>query len=498
MSKFKKLIVGVMAVLLAALVVAPSVALAEGEKTYTITMDTTAGHTYEAYQVFTGDLSDDGKLSNIVWGNGVNGDALLTALKANANYGTAFTKCETAADVAKVLGTYDDKGADIKALAKIIAANKKTVAKSGTTSIGGLTAGYYLVLDSTTTIPDGQTRSDFMLEVVKDVHVTAKDSTVTSEKKVDDKNDSNTTEDETKWQDSADYDIGDDVPFQLKATVAENYADYTKYELTFHDVQSAGLTFNANSVKVYVDNKQVSSGFTVNSNPTDGCTFEIVFADLKQIKAVKAGSVVTVEYTSKLNEHAVIGAAGNPNTSHITYSNNPNSTTETGKTPDDKVIVFTYKLVANKVNENKEALTGAGFTLYKKNAAGEYVAVGQEIKGDQMTTFEWKGLDDGDYKLVETTTPSGYNTMQPQEFSITATHDIESADPKLETLVSTLKDFTATLDTGTIEGSIVNQSGSTLPSTGGMGTTLLYTIGGVLVAVSAVGLIARRKMSAEQ
>ena len=496
MSKFKKFIVGVMAVLLAALVVAPSVALAEGA-TYTITMDTTADHTYEAYQVFKGDLSDDGKLSNIVWGTGVNGDALLTALKADDKYGTAFTECKTAADVAKVLGTYANRGEDIKALAKIIAANKTTAAASGTTSISGLAAGYYLVLDSTAIIPDGQTRSDFMLEVVKDVHVTAKDSTVTSEKKVDDKNDSNTTEDATTWQDSADYDIGDDVPFQLKATVAANYADYTKYELTFHDVQSAGLTFNADSVKAYVDGKEVS-GFTVNTNTTDGCTFEIVFADLKQIDDVKAGSTVTVEYTSKLNESAVIGAAGNPNTSHITYSNNPNSTTETGKTPDDKVIVFTYKLVANKVNENNEALTGAGFTLYKKNADGEYVPVGEEIKGEQMTKFEWKGLDDGDYKLVETTTPSGYNTMQPQEFSITATHDIENADPKLETLASTLKDFTATLNTGTIEGSIVNQSGSTLPSTGGMGTTLLYTIGGVLVAVSAVGLIARRKMSAEQ
>lgn len=496
MSKFKKLIVGVMAVLLAALVVAPNVALAE-DATYTITMDTTAGHTYEAYQVFTGDLSDDGKLSNIVWGTGVNGGALLTALKGDDTYGTAFAKCETAADVAKVLGTYANKGEDIKALAKIIAANKTTVAGSGTTSISGLAAGYYLVLDSTATIPDGQTRSDFMLEVVKNVHVTAKDSTVTSEKKVDDKNDSNNDENATTWQDSADYDIGDDVPFQLKATVAENYADYTKYELTFHDVQSAGLTFNADSVKAYVDGKEVS-GFTVNENTTDGCTFEIVFDDLKQIDDVKAGSTVTVEYTSKLNENAMIGAAGNPNTSHITYSNNPNSTTETGKTPDDKVIVFTYKLVANKVNENKEPLTGAGFTLYKKNAAGEYVAVGKEIKGEQMTTFEWKGLDDGDYKLVETTTPSGYNTMQDQEFSITATHDIESADPKLKTLESTLKDFTATLNTGTIEGEIVNQSGSTLPSTGGMGTTLLYTIGGVLVAVSAVGLIARRKMSAEQ
>lgn len=497
MSKFKKLIVGVMAVLLAALVVAPSVALAE-DATYTITMKTTKDHTYEAYQVFTGDLSDDGKLSNIVWGNGVDGDALLTALKDNAKYGTAFAECKTAADVAKVLGTYENKGEDIKALAKIIAANKTTVAGSGTTSISGLAAGYYLVLDSTTTIPDGQTRSDFMLEVVKNVEVTAKDSTVTSEKKVDDKNDSNNEESATTWQDSADYDIGDDVPFQLKATVAANYADYTKYELTFHDVQSAGLTFNAESVKVYVDDTEVSSGFTVNSDPNDGCTFEIVFADLKQIEAVKAGSTVRVEYTSKLNEKAVIGAAGNPNTSHITYSNNPNSTTETGKTPDDKVIVFTYKLVANKVNENKEALKGAGFTLYKKNAAGEYVAVGEEIKGEQMTTFEWKGLDDGDYKLVETTTPSGYNTMQPQEFSITATHDIESADPKLETLASTLKDFTATLETGTIEGSIVNQSGSTLPSTGGMGTTLLYTIGGLLVAGSAVGLVARRKVSAEQ
>ena len=193
-------------------------------------------------------------------------------------------------------------------------------------------------------MPEGETYSDFILEVVSDVEVNAKDDSVSSQKKVKDANDSEG--EVSDWQDSADHDIGDSVPFQLKATIANDFDKYETYKLIFHDKQCDGLTFEPDSVKAYVDGTEVT-GFTVVENPDDDCTFEIVFDDLTKIDGVQNGSEVTVEYTSVLNTDAVIGAEGNPNEMCVEYSNNPNADVEgiedtTGKTPWDKVIVFTY------------------------------------------------------------------------------------------------------------------------------------------------------------
>ena len=466
--------------------------------TYTITMTSTTGHTYTAYQVFAGDLdAEEGTLSNITWGTGVNETDLLNALKSDATYGTAFTNCATAADVAKKLATYTNS-ADIAALAKIIGAHKATEAGNGTTSISGLAAGYYLIVDTTAenSMPAGNTYSDFMLEVVKNVEVAAKDTTTTSEKKVKDINDSQANS-LTNWQDSADYDLGDAVPFKLKGTVASDYDKYSTYYFAFHDEECEGLTFNANSVHVYVDDVEITEGFVVNTTSLeDDCTFEVVFENLKNISSVNAGSVITVEYNSTLNESAVMGSEGNPNTSHIEFSNNPNGD-QHGKTPDDTVIVFTYKVVVNKVDENNQPLTGAGFTLYKKNDAGEYVAVGSELKGAAMTEFTWNRLDDGDYKIVETTTPPTYNTITPIEFSITADHEVTSESPQLTNLSGDVTSgqvtFTPRTQDGSLTTTVINQKGSTLPSTGGIGTTIFYVLGGLLVAGAGIVLVARKK-----
>ena len=242
---------------------------------------------------------------------------------------------------------------------------------------------------------------------------------------------------------------------------------------------------------------------------TDGCTFEVRFDNLKDIASVKAGSIISVEYTSTLDtDQATVGSAGNKNTSHVTYTNNPNDEQagEGGKTPDDVVIVFTYKTIVNKVTKNPNydpkvegseeyiPLKGAGFTLYKKNAFGTYEAVGSELKSEDMTTFTWSGLDDGDYKLVETTTPSGYNTIPDIEFTITATHDVSSDNPTLISLSGGDK-FTGVISTGVVSANIENQSGAQLPSTGGIGTTIFYVLGSVLVIGAAVLLVTKKRMS---
>ncbi len=135
---------------------------------------------------------------------------------------------------------------------------------------------------------------------------------------------------------------------------------------------SAGLTLDASSVKVYVDGTALdASEYTVVTDTaklTDGCTFEVIITDLKQVSVTAtASSKITVEYSATLNDNAEIGSTGNPNTAYLEFSNNPYGD-GTGKTTEDKVIVFTYEIDVNKVDESGAALSGAGITLYNYDA----------------------------------------------------------------------------------------------------------------------------------
>ena len=112
-----------------------------------------------------------------------------------------------------------------------------------------------------------------------------------------------------------------------------------------------------------------------------------------------------------------------------------------------------------------------------------------------MTQFVWTGLDDGDYKLVETTTPAGYNTIDPIEFTITAEHDVLSDNPALKDLDGGDL-FTGEVSTGALSADVENRTGATLPETGGMGTTLFYVIGATLAIGAAVVMVTRKRMSA--
>lgn len=508
MKKSRKLMSILLIVAMLFTLVSP--AMADDGYTITITNTSEIEHEYEAYQIFAGTVNDKGNLGNIAWGSGIS-NAGQTAL------GEAKTKAES-------LKTAADAEEFAKEVAPYLNTASGTSAKEGSVyTISGLAAGYYLVKDADDT-QDGNNDvyTGYILKVVKDTTASPKLSTKpTAEKKVDDKNDSNTTENGVVWQDSADYDIEDAVPFQLKGTVPADYEKYATYYYAFHDKQSNGLTFNENSVVVKVDGTVIAkdNNYDVITDCEDGCTFEIVFADLKAIKVndtaiVNKDSEIVVEYTSTLNEGAVIGSAGNPNEMYLEYSNNPNVGGEgdTGRTPDDKVIVFTYKVVVNKVTQKYEngvpvmdgdkpvyeALHGAGFTLYKYDAsvagADKYVAVGNELKNDTLTTFEWKGLDDGNYKLEETTTPAGYNTIAPIEFTITANHEIKSDDPKLTDLNGN-NGFTGEVTAGSLSTDVVNNTGATLPETGGMGTTIFYVVGGALVLGAAILLVTRRRMA---
>lgn len=466
---------------------------AESE-TYSITINNSAeGHTYEAYQIFTGDLAEkDGKkiLSNIVWGSGVS-EAGQTAL------GGAAAKAETlktevdAKDFAKEVAPYLTS-----------AAGSANTVTDGKYVISGLAAGYYLVKDQDGSLTgDSDSYTEFIIKVVGDATANPKSSVPTVVKKTKDINDS-TDDAMINWQDSSDHDIGDSVPFQLKATLANNVSSYTTYKVVFHDTLSKGLKYN-NDAKVYIDGKE-TNGFTITPTENEDGTTTLTVS-CNDVKALGAGnsSVITVDYTATLNGNAVIGSAGNPNKVKLEYSNNPNKSesgnNETGNTPEDVVVVFSYKVIVNKKDDKGNSLTGAEFTLEKYNKSTNKWEAITVVKNDEGTTFTFSGLDDGNYRLTETKTPAGYNTVDPIYFTITAEHDVLSDNPALTSLSgnATTGELTFTPNTtnGSLSADVVNRAGVTLPETGGMGTTLFYVAGAGLVLVAVVLLITRKRMN---
>ena len=496
MKLFKKIAGFILAFAMILAIAMPSVVMAEDNYTITIT-PTTSDHTYEAYSIFAGKLSEN-TLSDITWGDGIT-EAGKTALLAD--YGVA-----DAAELAEKLSKFASNSADIKSFAKKASKylQNPTSAKAvgNTATINVAKAGYYLIKDKDGSLGENdETYTEFILKVVKDQTIAPKSNKPTSEKKVKDINDSVGTT-MSDWQDSADWDIGDKVPFQLKGTVATDYDKYTVYKMTFHDHESEGLTFDKDSVKVYVDGTLITDTTkyeVVTEHLGDNCTFEVRFVDLKKISDVRASSVITVEYESELNEAAVIGSEGNPNEMYMEFSNNPNDEQggETGKTPVDKVIVFTYKTIVNKVNPEGDPLEGAEFTLEKK--VGDEWVEKAVVKNAEGTTFTFTGLDDGSYRLTETKTPSEYNTMNPNplEFTISATHEETAVEPKLLTLSGNVTtgdvSFEDNLENGSLTANVVNNKGSELPSTGGMGTTILYAAGVVMILAAGAFLVMQKK-----
>lgn len=477
-----------------ALVLAMAVpALADEANLYTISVPAGSNHTYKIYQIFTGDYSA-GKLSNVKWGqNSKNrGDGV------NFDTKVAQSVLDELAAVNTTEATDADKLAVIKKYADLDSKEVATVTHSNSAKVA---PGYYLFKDTTTTAEN----EVYITEVVGDVTIKAKNSNVPGfEKKLKDTNDTEGTT--TDWQDVADHDIGDAIPFKLEGTVPADYTEYTSYYFAFHDEEESGLTFNSNSIKVYVDDAEIKTGFEVKTSTTDGCSFEVVFSNLKDINAVRAGSKIRVEYTSTLNDNAVIGGNGNLNKAKLQYSNNPRNVESKGETVWDNVVVFTYQVVVNKyansvAEDNK--LTGAEFTLSKKLKDGTSKVI-TAVKSEEGTRFTFKGLDDGEYTLTETVTPEGYNTIDPITFNVSADHEITwDGTGNRNDLLNSLTGNEVTGEitfaknanvNGSLVTDIINKSGTVLPSTGGMGTTVFYVVGGGLMAVAVVLLVTKKRM----
>lgn len=384
--------------------------------------------------------------------------------------------------------------------------------------------GYYLIAETKLGTPDSGATDTYSLIMVdtittSDVAIVSKESVPTVNKKVEEINDSTDMAGDSTWGEHADYDVGDTINYQITGTVSGKYEYYKQYRYRFEDTMSEGLTLTPGSIKVFIGDEDVSEHFNIvygTNNFTVDADLKKVDADCDKI-AILHNTVVKVTYSAVLNDKAVSGKDGNENTVVLKYENDPyceDSGIPDGETPPDVNIVFTYDAVVNKTDKDGNPLAGAAFTLFKFIAeTNEWKQVGSEISG--VTTFEFEKLDAGEYKLVETKVPTGYSKADDIEFTIFPVYDtsknpVEVTDLQVKnsmgdvissgtgaTFSTELKKSDAvsgTESTGTVTTNVVNKTGSELPSTGGVGTTMFYVFGTVMVLGAAVLLITKKRM----
>ena len=487
-----------------ALVLAMAVPAFADEVTYKITINNSVG-TYEAYQIFKGDLAGN-VLSNIEWGTGV-----TEAGK------TAFGKM-TAAEVAKTL----DNETAAKAFAtKISGYLDTTAAVEGKTEITGLSAGYYLIKNKT--VNEGEAYTDFILQVVNNVKITPKGQKPTLDKQIK-HNESG------QWGAVGDNQIGDTVEFRTITTVP-NTTGYTKYDYTIYDEMSTGLTSNVKvasgiTIKINDGEELGRDYYTVTVDSTNANNFSVKVDILKAIKEgkIEEGDNLYTYYTGVLNEDANVYDKGKQqNTAYLQYSNNPHDNNTKGETPHVTVYDWTFKMNVQKIDgaDKEKELKDAKFVLSKNGAvdlgtisedgtpantekliklvydsANSTYCVANASDTDTTTyvmtagNITIKGLDDAvDYYLYETKAPAGYNRLtEPVKFKITATYNSADSCPAVLTKVGDEAAVTG------LKVSVENNAGTTLPSTGGMGTTVFYVVGGGLMAVAVVLLVTKKRM----
>ncbi|MCI6759803.1 MAG: SpaH/EbpB family LPXTG-anchored major pilin [Clostridiales bacterium] len=481
--KHVKRIVGF--VLALVMVLALSVgAFAAGNNTIKVT-GAQAGETYRIYKMLDLSVNDD----QTAYSYTVN-SAWADFFKSPDGKDLTYVNIDTQGYV-----TWKD-GADVAAFAKDAEAFAKglnaleTIAadKDGDITFSDLEAGYYLVTSTLGTKATVGTTPGTPNPVIQE-----KNEVPTNVKTVE--------EDSTgKYGSTNDADIGQTVNFKSTITAkpgAENYV--------FEDTMSAGLTYE-NDAKVYTDETMTTeladANYTVNNNPGDGKTFTITFQQ-SYLDMITVETKLYVKYSATLNESAVVGPGGNENKSTLKYGDASN----TKSTPESETITYTWDLDVLKYGngDTEKVLKDAQFVLLNNKNKDKVAAVvngkltdwvGVPVAGEDGT-INWpentvlttnaqgkikiSGLDSDTYYLREIKAPAGYNALgQDVEVKITG--------------ATTKEDGSDSLTYTTVVAEINNQSGTELPSTGGMGTTVFYILGSVLVLGAAVVLVTRKRM----
>lgn len=535
----KKLLAALLAVAMLCAMAIPAFAGTEG--------DITTWHSFSAFQIFKGDVEGndikDFKISNVTWGSNIadNPAAFLDQLKADSTLGTQFqfinaTDANTAQKVLEVISKWDDSDANSIAFARVVChylypdanATPEPAVKGGGGSdhIHFDEAGYYLVVDTTPFNPGDfdHAYNSFLLMVTHanwNVPITPKAEKPSVKKEVFDNFDNQDGTSTGDFGSSADHAINEKFQFKLTATLPAStdhaYDYYDKYTVCFKDTLSEGITYDGPDSVVIKSNNNTHdttidpSKYTIDTKNLENQNyFEVNIHDVKACAKdagfdLNDGATITVTYTAHLNDKAYVntrsGSTENKNSVQLQYSNNPRPGEYWGTTPKSEVYVYTYQLNNTKRAEKEDGtpLPGAGFRLYsneachdedeiklKMNDDGTYSrdfsteGKGVEMISGQDGQFNVKGLDAGTYYLKETTPPSGYSACANKEIVISATHNgnhVELDSSKLSTTIINKKD-----------------GGITLPSTGGIGTTIFYVVGGGLMVAAIVLLVTKKRM----
>lgn len=501
------------------------------------TEEVTAHHSFEAFQIFKGDVTgndiDDFKISKVDWGENITNPTDFLEKLTEDPIGKLFSNPTTAQDVLAVISKWSTSDDNSIAFARFVCHYLYSGAVDRGVSIPSAgdvveipidRAGYYLVVD-TTNFSKGESYhayNSFLLKVSKgkfNLPIKLKYVKPTVEKKVYD-NDNNDISSAGGWGSSADHAINEKFKFQLIAKLPASddraYDYYKEYAVLFNDTLSEGITFDKlDTVEITNGDggtPQVIDAANYTRTPNGSQSFTLSIKDVKTcVPDLNKGATITVTYTAHLNDKATVNTAGSPattenkNSVYLQYSNNPRIDTSLDHTTTSEVCVYTYQLNNTKYHDDDtpgNELAGAGFRLYSDEActpeqevklykkdnfyypikdATDKAQDAVEMFSDEHGQFNVKGLDAGTYYLKETKTPDDYSPCPDKKIVISATHTEYNVNLSGES---------------NLNNKIINikAGGITLPSTGGIGTTIFYVVGGGLMVAAIVLLVTKKRM----